>query len=257
MDRQNHLISLVAVFLALGIGILIGASMGVNALVLNQISVIEELQNEIQYVKEEAKLYIDQVNRLNQDLNNWEMLEENYFNPFFLKNKLNGLTAKVLCQGNFPAEVKEFLELTNCRYQVLLFTQDVNWDEIMEEDPALLIYDLLLEKIEADKIKESLTFLGNEKKVLTVYEHDPDPVSTLENPAISSEKKIFFVIGTLDPFLANIVENLSGEQEFVFFLSSGEEEPYQEVSGNLFAGRQLKIDNLSGRLKLLELIENL
>ena len=101
MDRQNHLISLVAVFISLGIGILIGASMGVNALVLNQISVIEELQNEIKYFKNETKLYLEEVNRLNQDINNWQALENDYLIRFFLKINLP-IYNKSALPGNFP-----------------------------------------------------------------------------------------------------------------------------------------------------------
>jgi len=264
LDRQNHLISLVAVFLSLGIGILVGASMGVNALVLNQISVIEELQNEIQTFKNETKLYNDQVNQLNQEINDWEKLEEDYFNPFFIQNKLEGQAVKVICQGNFPGEVKEFLDLTGCRYQVFLFSPDVNWDELIssqdknndllpDEDLASLISNLLLERIKANSRVTNLPFFLEEKKILAVYENDSSLL--LNEPDDIYEKNLLFVSGTLDPFLANIVKNLSWEQNFIFFLSSEEDEPYQEVSENPYEAGQLRIDNLSGRLKLLELIK--
>ncbi len=264
MDRQNHLISLVAVFLSLGIGILVGASMGDNALVLNQISVIEELQNEIRTFKQETKLYNDQVNQLNQKINDWEKLEEDYLNPYFIQNKLEGQTVKVICQGNFPGEVKEFLDLTGCRYQVFLFSPEINWNELIssrdknndllpDEDLVSLISDLLSERIKANSRVTDLPFFLEEKKILAVYENDS---SLLQNePNDLYEKNLLFVSGTLDPFLAKIVEDLSWEQNLIFFLSSSEEKLYQEVSENPYEDGQLRIDNLSGRLKLLELIK--
>lgn len=254
MDRQNHLISLVAVFLSLGIGILIGASMGVNALVLNQISVIEELQNEIQYFKEETKLYLEQVNRLNQDISNWRALEEEYFNPFFVKNKLAGHMVKVLCQGSLSRELKDFLELTGCWYQVFLFKENINWDELAlakseQEDPALLIAGLIL-----NGQKTLPAFLSNQQ-ILTLYENGPPHFQ--EEQGENLHQELIFVAGTLDPFLSNIIENLSFEQKFVFFISSDEENQYKEVYRQNYQTGECRVDNLPGRLKLLELIQNM
>jgi len=255
LDRQNHLISLVAVFLSLGIGILIGASMGVNALVLNQISVIEELQNEIQYFKEETKLYLEQVNRLNQEISNWRALEEEYFNPFFVKNKLAGHVVKVLCQGKLSRELKDFLELTGCRYQVFLFKENISWDELElalaksePEDPARFIAGLILNG------QKTWPACLSEQQILTLYENSPPLFQ--EEQGENFHQELIFVAGTLDPFLSAIVENLFLEQKSVFFISSAEED-YQEVSGKNFQSGECRIDNLPGKLKLLELIQNM
>lgn len=240
MDRQNHLISLVAVFISLGIGILIGASMGVNALVLNQISVIEELQNEIKYFKNETKLYLEEVNRLNQDINNWQALENDYFNPLFLKDKLAGYTIKVLCQGNFPGKLKEFLELTGCRYRAFLFKENINWDEMAslknnaDENPALFIANLILEKPKIIEAQNILPAYMKENNILTLYENDP--LFFQEGQGNSINKELIFAVGTLDPVLSNIIENLSLEQKAVFFISL---DPFQNG--------QLRIDSLPAR----------
>ncbi len=265
MDRQNHLISLVAVFLALGIGILIGASMGVNALVLNQISVIEELQSEIQCFKEETMQYLAHINKLNQDINHWEALEDDYFNPFFIKNKLSEHTVKVLCQGDFPQEIKEFLELTGCRYRIFLFAQNVNWDEFSfqnnnisssKKDLDILISDFLMDTPEIKGEKNSLQVLLEEENILALYENNWEENEGGED---FYEEELVFVSKITDPFLLQIVDNLYRKQNFVFSLSSDEEELYEDVSG--ISGKpykkQLNIDKFSGRIKLLELIQNM
>jgi hypothetical protein len=238
MDRQNHLISLVAVFLSLGIGILFGASMGVNALVLNQISVIEQLQNDIQYFQGETKLYIEEVSRLNQEINNWLALEEDYLNPFFIKDKLVGYTIKVLCQGNFPGKLKEFLELTGCRYQAFLFKEGINW----EEDPSLPMTSLILEKPGLINLEDILPANIKERNILTLYEND-SPLFQ-EEQMESFNRELFFAVGMLDPFLSEAITNLSSEQKVVFFIAL---DPLQND--------QQRVDSLPARLKLLESIQ--
>lgn len=119
MDQQNHLFSLIAVFLALGIGILIGASMGENALVINQINLIEELQREIAGHREEIENYHSLLARFQEEINNWESLEEEYFNPLFFQNRLEGFSFQILVGEFLPAKVEEFLELTGCSYRML------------------------------------------------------------------------------------------------------------------------------------------
>lgn len=266
MDRQNHLISLVAVFLALGIGILIGASMGVNALVLNQISVIEELQNEIDCFKEETVQYNALINKLKQDINSWEVMENDYFNPFFIKNKLNKYTVKVICQENFPQEIKNFLELTGCRYRIFLFAQDINWDEISlqtnnlfpsNKDLDILIADFLIDTTVLNGEKNSLQVFLEEENILALYENNWKEENE-EKEELYEE--LVFLSGITDPFLLKIVDNLSRKQNFVFFLSSDEEELNEdvlEISGQSCQNRQLCIGKFSGKIKLLELIQKM
>ena len=227
--------------------------MGVNALVLNQISVIEELQNEIQYFKEETKLYIEQVNRLNQDISNWRALEEEYFNPFFVKNKLAGHMVKVLCQGSLSRELKDFLELTGCGYQVFLFKENINWDELAltksePEDPALLLAGLIL-----NGQKNLPAFLSNQQ-ILTLYENGPPHFQ--EEQGENLHQELIFVAGTLDQFLSAIVESLSLNRNLFFYILD-EEDHYEEVYGQNYQTGECRIDNLPGRLKLLELIQNM
>ncbi len=250
MDRQNHLISLAAVFLSLGIGILIGASMGVNALVLNQISVIEQLQDDIQYFKDETKLYVEEVSRLNLAINSWQALEEDYFNPCFIKDKLAGYTVKVFCQGSFPGKLREFLEIAGCHYQVFLFRENIDWEDVLPsgntagEDPAFFMTDLILEKPGMTDLEETLPVSIREKNILTLYENDPSffPGEGEE----SADEKLLFAVGVLDPFLAGAIENHSFEHRRFF-----------PISADSLQNGQYGIDSLPARIKLLESIQEI
>ena len=108
MDQQNHFFSLIAVFLALGIGILIGASMGENALIHNQIAVIDSLRSEIVRYKDEVNTYFTSLTLLEEELLHWETLEEDYLTPLLLEDKLVNRAVKVIVQEQIPGGLLDF-----------------------------------------------------------------------------------------------------------------------------------------------------
>ncbi|HHU76720.1 MAG TPA: copper transporter [Firmicutes bacterium] len=249
MDRQNHLISLVAVFLSLGIGILFGASMGVNALVLNQITVIEQLRDDIRYSQDEKHEYALEIGRLRKEIDEWAALEKDYLNPVFIKDKLADYTVGVLCQGDLPDKLKEFLELGGCHYRVFLFKEGIKRDELCpalgkpKEDPGLLVADLVTGKLQVPDI---------EKNILSVYEKNPSP-SPKGDPGSSfhrdqretAPKEIFFAVGMLDPPLLEAVAELSFRQKNIFSVSFDSQQ-----------GDQIRLDSLPSRIKLLQSIQD-
>ncbi len=122
-QQQNHIISLTAVFLALGIGILIGASMGEKALVLHQIAFIEELKNEISHYKDEIDAQFHSFSQLQEELLLWESLEERYFNPLLLENKLKNIEVKVIALEYVEEELVDFLQKSGCTFLTLVFKE--------------------------------------------------------------------------------------------------------------------------------------
>lgn len=122
-QQQNQIISLIAVFLALGIGILIGASTGEKALVMHQLAFIEELKGEILYYKEEIDAQFDSFLKLQQELSQWESLEEEYLNPLLLENTLKDVELTVVAQENVAKELAAFLQKSGCSYFTYLFKE--------------------------------------------------------------------------------------------------------------------------------------
>lgn len=122
-QQQNQIISLIAVFLALGIGILIGASTGEKALVMHQLAFIEELKGEILYYKEEIDAQFDSFLKLQQELSQWESLEEEYLNPLLLENTLKDVKLTVVAQENVAKELAAFLQKSGCSYFTYLFKE--------------------------------------------------------------------------------------------------------------------------------------
>jgi hypothetical protein len=181
-QQQNHLISLIAVFLALGIGILIGASMGENALVLHQIAFIEELKSEILRYKEEINTQFLSFSQLQEELLLWEALEEEYLNPLLLENKLKNVEIKVIALEDLEEGLEDFLQISGCSYLTFVFTETSSW-----QDP------FFLEKLAGD----------------------------LKLPA-EGDKEIFIVSGYPDPFFQDIIESLKQQGKVIIQVADGD-----------------------------------
>ncbi|GEM_PF-4504769 len=119
MDQHNYLYSLLAVFLSFGIGTLIGATIGENAMIINQLEVIEQLQEEIKHSRSVIDEYGKQVEELEGEINQWADLEKNYLTPLLLQNHLEGITIQVIVPDCKPPGLNTILQVTGSHYDFI------------------------------------------------------------------------------------------------------------------------------------------
>lgn len=283
MDQQNHFFSLIAVFLALGIGILIGASMGENALIHNQIAVIENLRNEIMRYKDEINTYFSSLTLLKEELMYWESLEEEYLNPLLLENKLLNCSVKVIVREEIPEDLLEFLKLTGASYRIYVFDEEFSGEKpvLLQEfaNKGLLfnskaeLYnnlgnELILSSEKQDIAGDSILNILKEKKLLEIVpgenigaKSDGKSVS----PFNEIVKEIFIATNSSDPFFAYLVEMIGREQiiiweDFIdnYFMSVADvEDSIAGAEGDSVSFSRHGASRLCGRLELLELINNI
>ncbi|NLZ92903.1 MAG: copper transporter [Firmicutes bacterium] len=84
---RDHVISLVAVFLALGLGIIIGTSISENMLVTQQRLLIEQMTNDYRSLREERMQLEASLQSLTRDLYLWEKFQEALY-PNLVKDAL-------------------------------------------------------------------------------------------------------------------------------------------------------------------------
>lgn len=267
-QQQNYIISLIAVFLALGIGILIGASMGENALVTNQIAVIEELNNEIRRHKEEVEAQFLSVAQLKEELLGWESLEKEYLNPLLIQDKLKNVAVKIITQGALPADLADFLELSGCSYQAFIFAEMNSWSELLsgrDEDvlllgvnPSPLIHDTLVlvllgeENSLADDILNKLA----EKNLLwiqtaqAVTASSPFPVE-----GQNYDREFFIAYGPLDPLCLDLLHKIGQKGKTVLRVNAPEKNQNTAVKQEAAVWEKFTLENFYGKLKLLESLQ--
>ncbi len=95
---KDHIISLVAVFLALGIGIFVGTAISENMLVKQQRLIIEQLSGDIRVQRQEKILLENELQSANRDLYLWEKFRSALY-PVLVTGSLAGKNIAVISHG--------------------------------------------------------------------------------------------------------------------------------------------------------------
>jgi len=210
MDHQHHLfISIIAIFISLGIGILVGASISESTLVENQIAIIEELQEELSYKEEEISNKLHEIALLEKERKTWRELEEKYITPMLIEDNLKDFEVILISEEKPVPGLVEFLELSGTRYHQVIFKnkgyeQVRSWEE--------------LQHYEAENVA---TLMGEELHKLALGEKNISDTSVLNNlkqeefisynlqrssSSPNEESKYFFIFNGESFLLKEIIE---------------------------------------------------
>lgn len=103
INSRYHVASLVAVFLALGVGIIIGSVMVgesfMNNIVHKQENIVRRLESDYQNLKKEAKLTRDEISTLKKDVEYYKRYAQATL-PYVIKGRLKGKKIVVMESGN-------------------------------------------------------------------------------------------------------------------------------------------------------------
>lgn len=113
VDLRYHIASIIAVFLALGLGILIGSTIkGDGILVDQQQKIIDRLENQFNILREREDALIIQNENKNRIIENYENYSRTVM-PFLVKDYLKGYNVAVIVTGtsDIPAGMVSTLNL--------------------------------------------------------------------------------------------------------------------------------------------------
>jgi len=106
---RDHIISLVAVFLALGLGILIGTTLSDEMLITQQRLLIEQMTKEHKGLREERRAMEAQLQTFTHDLSLWKKYQEALY-PILVNGALTGKRVSIIVHGaEIPPGVPEIL----------------------------------------------------------------------------------------------------------------------------------------------------
>ncbi|MBO8159179.1 copper transporter [Thermosyntropha sp.] len=113
VDLRYHIASIIAIFLALGLGILIGSTIqGGGILVDQQQKVIDRLEKEFDVLRERESALLAQNESKNRIIENYENYSRTVM-PFLIKDHLKGYNLAVVVTGNtdIPAGIINALNM--------------------------------------------------------------------------------------------------------------------------------------------------
>lgn len=162
INIRYHVVSLAAVFLALGVGILVGSNtnfFGISSIIESQNSVIEKLEENYKEIRKEVR---ETKTELSETEDYSKMLEDSVV-PKLLSGKLDGLDAGVLVMGE-PREagVSEDafigrLKTSGARVSFKVHTGIAVLKEVLGKDPGMTVPLLAKEMINGADFGTSFT----------------------------------------------------------------------------------------------------
>ncbi|NLP36800.1 MAG: copper transporter [Firmicutes bacterium] len=203
---RDHIISLVAVFLALGLGILIGTGLAEDMLVTQQRLLIEKMAEDFQSLNQTRKELEAQIQKLHQDLYLWEKYQEALY-PLVVEGVLAQQKIAILHHDTSPPpEILEMLEDAQAEITAVIGLEGKNFtgenlvqagetlaELILGGDPGSELPELLpvlmaKEAVQIDKYfavrpDHVLLFLGEREKIKS--ELLSALVATLQNENVS------------------------------------------------------------------------
>jgi hypothetical protein len=107
---RDHIISLVGVFLALGVGILIGTGLSDDMLVKQQRLLIDQMTMDVRTLREERSALETRLQIINRDLYLWEKYQDALY-PGMVAGALEEKNIAIVCQGaDIPPGVLRLLQ---------------------------------------------------------------------------------------------------------------------------------------------------
>lgn len=177
IDGKYHAASLIAVFLALGVGIMIGCLMVGEAftdnIVARQEAIINRLESDYGYLKKEARSNREEMEKVKEESESYKEYAL-YSLPYVLKDKLMGKKIAIIEKTAVPEFFLENLELAGADI-ISITSFDNNIAKIDESELTKLaaFFDI---RPEEDKIPELLAarlaeiILGGEKSYYEILQ---------------------------------------------------------------------------------------
>ncbi len=245
LDIKYHIVSIISIFLALGLGIIIGTNLlGTNELIESQNAVIDRLEKNLVFLNQEKKKKNEELKKTREDLNKYEKS----ILPSIVKNIFDGRQCGVINFNSpyFPTKSLKFILDTTKLKITFIVNVDFNLlakNDISDEQQYKNVVDTLfgiLEKktniSEYEAIRYSGEIKGDEDYLIFNTDNNFNEIEKVILPLSNfltnkDQKLVIFTLKGLAPlknelnlgvplnFFNYSSNNLSGYQFISFLLN--------------------------------------
>lgn len=185
VNIKFYVITIASIFLALGIGIFIGFNLDSQELyVEQQNSLIEEMTQRFDEIKQENIDLNNKITELQYDLNLYQKYSEGIF-PFFAQNRLEGINVAIIetTDDYIYSSLKNTLvgaganvanitsahgKIVDCYSDSVLkemVMNDLTLDEINDADMPRLISEIIAQNIVSNKYEDIMKYLSDNEYI--------------------------------------------------------------------------------------------
>lgn len=167
VDYKYHITSLVAIFLALGIGILIGSTMvGSDYIVAQQQILIDRLENDFNKVRNQTRYYREELTTAQESLNLYREFSKKVL-PILVKDKLRDLRVAIIqTNANTQADnVVKVLQMAGANIRSVTTIMD----DFALANVSSMIYPDLPEPNQVARLVAHNILMGDEENVLAGF----------------------------------------------------------------------------------------
>ncbi|UNC92534.1 copper transporter [Candidatus Contubernalis alkaliaceticus] len=260
--KRDYLITVISVFLALGIGILIGASLSDNVIVKQQKEIVERMDERLGNLNENITALQEDKNRLNEELSAWVMFQEKFLTEY-VGRPLEGFNIAVIYEvedHKVIAPVINFLENTGIQvngHAALNALFMTNLETVSLQGKSYQLGQENQRKDYFDKYSILMTdyLIGKSLEPQVFY---TDEFLSVEIAQTGLPDKVLYFPGNLEKKCTelhnSIISSLkSNNVSFVSVYLSPEE---ANLSRNYEVIALENIENILGRLELLHMLES-
>ena len=263
--KRDYIVTVISVFLALGIGILIGASLSDNVIVRQQGELVERMEKRIFLLNDKITSLQEDNDILNKELVSWMKFQEKII-PEYVGSRLEGFKIAVIYESGDQEiidPVMSFLESAGIQVQgrVKVNAQEINNSEkINLQGKTYYLGQAHQRKEFLKKISSGISsyFVQSESEQqdwLIV-----DEVLLVEITGEGTPDKVLYFPGELEKnctdlhnFIISSLKNNEACFVSVSFSSADEEQQNEFHDYEVFA---LETNTILGKLELLHLLES-
>jgi len=129
-ELRYYLLTLSGIFLALGIGILIGISYGEDALIYSQQEVINQLEDELEMVYRDKR-------EINREMKRWHEFQPYFWENIYTELDFADLPVGLVCSEEYPyQELQQLLEKAGVKYWIITVNPELEktWKELSRSE---------------------------------------------------------------------------------------------------------------------------
>lgn len=244
-----HIVTVVGIFVALALGIVVGTLLSDNIIIESQMSTIELMQSRINSLEGEKNVLLEQTQNLGEDIKLLRSVEDKLFKVSIERYRdIENVT--VIAMGErFSLYELELVKNDKLSFENVILINPNNLDN--ERLGLFLGIENNVEKVFSEKLA---FYLHNKDDLSLKYLEQLEVISLTGNFNLSNQKFLIYLSGEKDSLLIPTAQRLFQLNQRVFVVTDGSGEVFKNLNTNIIQIPYIK--RSTSQIELLQLLDD-